>query len=766
MIITMAKSAGFCFGVKRAIRLALEAAADGNVSSLGPLIHNQREVERLSKLGICPAADMNEIKEDTVIIRSHGVPPEVKEELKRRDLKIIDATCPFVKKAQHIAAESRKEADMVVIVGDKDHPEVIGLVGFAGEKGFVINDLEDAMNHRYHGTVAILSQTTYSLAGFESVVEYIKSEAERVIVYHTICKATAERQKEAAAIAKEVDVVLVVGGKNSANTGKLAQIAANNGAKTAVIESVSDIDFNIFNGAEKIGITAGASTPDWIIGEVLEKMKEDSVVMDEKVLNEMEAAEAVESEVTEEAAAAEAEAEEIVEAATEPEAEEVIAPAEEAVEEAPAEEAPAEEAPAEEVSAEEAPAEEVSAEEAPTEEAPAEEESMAGAYAAFSKDVAIVRRGERLTGTIIKVSDSELMVDIGAKSEGIIPRSELNPAEAEQITELFHEGDSVEVIVMRRENEDGHPVLSKRRVDADLAWEKLAKAMEDGDILEGKVIDVVKGGLLVNVGLKGFVPASLVETSYVGNLEKYKDQDIKFKVLECDKNHNKLILSRKAYLEAEKAAKAAKVWEEIEKDQVRHGTVQRLTTFGAFIDLDGVDGLLHVSQMAWYRVNHPSEILNIGDEIDVYILNVDKENQKISLGLKQLIPDPWSLVPEKYPLNAIVEAKVVRTATFGAFVQLEPGVEGLVHISQLAWGRVAKTEDAVKPGDIVNVKVLGFDLDSKKISLSIKETLERPEPEKSEEPVEEKKPKKEEELHSYAPKEDDQITIADMIKED
>lgn len=693
MNITMAKSAGFCFGVKRAIRLALEAAAQGDVCSLGPLIHNQREVERLAGLGVHWAEEINGLSSETVIIRSHGVPPETTAALSAKGFRIIDATCPFVKKAQNIAASSRKNADIIVIVGDKNHPEVKGLMGYAGDKVLVVNSLSEAKEQSFKGTVAILSQTTQSQEVFRAVVDHIKTRTEQVIVYNTICKATAERQNEVAAIAKHSDLVLVVGGKNSANTAKLAAIAAANGAETAVVEHVSDIENLIFKGAQNVGITAGASTPDWIIVEVLEKMKEDSE-MEEKVLN-------VENEVKEEAVAA----------ATE----EIV-----------------------------------------------EEDTMATAYEAYSKDIAIVRRGERLTGTIIKVTDSELMVDIGAKSEGIIPRNELNATEAENITEMFHEGDSVDVIVLRRENEDGHPLLSKKRVDADLAWDKLVAAMEAGEILEGKVLDVVKGGLLVDVGLKGFVPASLVETGFVSQLDKYKDQTIQFKVLECDKNHNKLILSRKAFLEEEKKAKAAKAWDEIEKDQVRRGTVQRITNFGAFIDLDGVDGLLHVSQMAWYRVNHPSEILNIGDEIDVYVLNVDKENQKISLGLKQLVADPWSLVPEKYPVDAIVEAKVVRTAAFGAFVQLEPGVEGLVHISQLAWSRVAKTEDAVTPGDIVNVKVLGFDLDSKKISLSIKETMEKPAVEEA--PVVEEVAPVAEEEPTYTP-EEDVVTIGDMVGE-
>lgn len=707
MNITMAKSVGFCFGVKRAIRLSLDAAAEGDVCSLGPLIHNQREVERLCRQGVRWADCMDDISANTVIIRSHGVPPQTMAKLEEKGYRIIDATCPFVKKAQQIAAFSRENSDTVVIVGDKHHPEVIGLMGFSGENVVVVNDLEAAKKETYRGVTAVLSQTTQSLKEFERVVEYIKTRAEQVIVNNTICKATEERQNEVAAIAKKTDLVLVIGGKNSANTAKLAAIAARNGARTAVIENVLDINNFIFKDADQVGITAGASTPDWIIEEVLEKMKEDSV-MEEKVLSEVETAEK-----------------------------------------------PAECAVKEETAVEEAPC---------TTEEIVEEETMAATYAAYSKDVAIVRRGERLSGTIIKVSDSELMVDIGSKSEGIVPRNELTPAEAENITEMFKEGDKIDVIVLKRENEDGHPLLSKKRVDADLAWEKVAAAMDAGETIEGKVIDVVKGGLLADIGLRGFVPASLVEWGFANQLEKYKGQELKFKVIECDKNHNKLILSRKAYLEEERAAKAAKAWDEIEKDQVRHGVVQRLTNFGAFIDLGGIDGLLHISQMAWYRINHPSEILNIGDEVDVYVLNVDKENKKISLGLKQLIPDPWSLIPDKYPVDAIVEAKVVRTAAFGAFVQLEPGVEGLVHISQLAWGRVEKTEDAVKPGDIVKVKVLGFDLDSKKISLSIKEATERPA--RTEEPAPVVEEKEEEVAHSYAPKDEDHITIGDMISLD
>lgn len=718
-MLIMAKSAGFCFGVKRAIKMALNAVAQGDICSLGPLIHNPREVKRLESLGIVGVNTVADIPCSGVIIRSHGVSPKVIEELTSKNLNIIDATCPFVQKAQAIAVELQKECGNVVIVGDKDHPEVIGILGFLTENTIVVNSLAEAKEASYPLKVGILSQTTQSSANFREIVDYIKGVVPQVVVRNTICKATIERQKEASKLASAVDVMLVIGGKNSANTKKLAVIAAEKGAETFIVEDASEIDMvklKINNlEAKTIGVTAGASTPDWIIEEVMEKMKED-IGMEEKNMEVEETMEKVE-EVIEEAAAPEEAAEKVTTASQ--------------------------------------------AEVAEPEASEEEEETMAASYAAFDKECAVIRRGERLKGTIIKVSESEVMVDIGGKSEGVIPKNEFTPAEAENLTELFHEGEEVEVLVLRRENEDGHPILSKKKVDVDIAWDKLAKAMEDGDVLEGKVLDVVKGGLLVDVGLKGFVPASLVELGYANQLDKYKDQTIQFKVLECDKNHNKLILSRKAFLELEKAKKHDQIWAEIEEGQTRRGTVQRLTNFGAFVDLDGVDGLLHVSQMAWYRVNHPSEILSIGDEIDVYVLSVDRENEKISLGLKQLIPNPWSTVPDKYPLDAIVEAKVVRTATFGAFVQLEPGVEGLVHISQLAWNHVDKTEDAVSPGDIVKVKVLGFDLDSKKISLSIKETTERPQPEaapaKEEEPVQEESP-------AYAPDED-VVTIGDMLQQ-
>lgn len=771
MQIIKAETAGFCFGVKRAIRLSLEAAAQEEVTSLGPLIHNPIEVESLASLGVKWAETPAALDTHKVIIRSHGLPPPAIMDLEKRGHHIIDATCPIVKRAQRIAAQLYNAGYQVIIVGDKNHPEVVGILGCVDNNADVVSSLAEAEKITLTGRIGVLSQTTQSEACFNEIVAYLESKAPEVVVHNTICNATKERQKEVAAIAEQVDMVLVIGGRNSANTKKLAAIAHGMGTETHMIEDVNDLKNIRFSNLQKVGITAGASTPNWIIEEVMDKMEElkgNNVDVTEETNETREEERAMETATK--TATEIVEGETAAETATETEmtAAEVAKDGGEAEAADSQNDVPNSQVLEAEITsetgtvAEETPAGTQNEETAAAEEEASEEETMAESYAAFNKDFTVIRKGERLSGTIIKVSDSELMVDIGGKSEGIIPKSELTLSEQDHILELFHEGDKVEVVVLRKENEDGHPVLSKKKVDVDLAWEKLAKAMESGEVLEGKVVEIVKGGLLVDVGLKGFVPASLVEMGFVNKLENYKGQVIHFKVLECDKSHNKLILSRKAFLEEEKKRRYEAAWDSIEEGQTRRGTVQRITNFGAFVDLDGVDGLLHVSQMAWYRVNHPSEILNIGEEIDIYVLNVDRENEKISLGLKQLIPNPWTTVPDKYPVDAIVEAKVVRTAVFGAFVQLEPGVEGLVHISQLAHHRVGKTEDAVNPGDIVNVKVLGFDLDSKKISLSIKEATEPPAAGALNIPAEDIPPADEE---YGATEEDDPITIGEMMPE-
>ncbi|MDD4751752.1 MAG: bifunctional 4-hydroxy-3-methylbut-2-enyl diphosphate reductase/30S ribosomal protein S1 [Desulfitobacteriaceae bacterium] len=661
--IIRAKHAGFCFGVKRALQFAEVAAKRfGEVYSLGPLIHNPQEVERLSKCGIKEADDLKHVVGSNVIIRSHGVAPAVIDQALVQNLNIIDATCPFVKRTQGYARGLAEDGYPVVVVGDKDHPEVEGIVGWSNGAAIVVENYEEVEKLPNKENAGVIAQTTQTEQNFKKVVEVLQDKTQNLKVYNTICHATAERQEEAACLAKQVDVMLVIGGLNSANTRKLARICKESGTTTYHIEKASDIDVAWFLGVGKIGVTAGASTPDWIIEEVLQKMMEIKEQEDQKNMEET-----MTEEVTEQNN------------------------------------------------------EEGNEENAPEETAANENEGDSSFEEEYHRGIQEVRRGERITGTVVQVRDTEVLVDVGSKSEGVIPRSELSPNEAENIRETIKVGDQIEVLVLKRENEEGHPVLSKKRVDQEIIWEKMYDAFETGEVVTGNVAEVVKGGLLVHNGVRGFVPASLVDLGYVEDLNAYVGKELRMKVIECDRSHNKLVFSPKAVLEEEYQKKRTETWEKLEEGQTIQGIVRRLTNFGAFIDIGGVDGLLHVSEMAWFRVEHPSDILKEGDVLEVYVLGVDREKEKVSLGLKQLLPNPWSYAGEKYQVGSIVEAKVVRTAPFGAFVQVEPGIEGLVHISQLDTQRVAKTEDVVKPGDEVKVKILSVDPEAKRMSLSIKE---------------------------------------------
>ncbi|MEG1537866.1 MAG: 30S ribosomal protein S1 [Clostridiales bacterium] len=454
------------------------------------------------------------------------------------------------------------------------------------------------------------------------------------------------------------------------------------------METAAELDINNVRGVKRLGVTAGASTPDWIIEEVVEQMTELEKTQECAVGEENIEKETCEHEDALDQAVVPAIEDQIV--YQQPVAEADAEPGEEAV---------------------------------LAEQGEAEEKSLEDTFAEEYGDMKEIRRGARVKGVVVQVKDDELLVDIGGKSEGVLSSSELTPDDAKNIHDRFAVGDEIDVLILRRENQEGYPILSKKRVDQDIAWDKLAQKKIDKEIVSGIVTEVVKGGVLVDVGLRGFVPASLVGLGYVEDLTAYIGKELQMKIIDCDKHNNKLVLSAKAVLRKASQSQKEKTWAEIAEGQTRHGVVRRLTNFGAFVDIGGVDGLLHVSEMAWYRVNHPADLLKEGDELDVFILGVDAENEKISLGLKQLTPNPWSLVAEKYPEGSVITAKVMRTTTFGAFLEVEPGVEGLVHISQMAHQRVEKTEDVVKPGDMVQVKVLSVDPEAKRMSLSIKATL-------------------------------------------
>ncbi len=713
----MARGAGFCFGVTRAVELAKESARKQKVYTLGPLIHNPQAVKELEKEGVKKITRLEEAPPGaTVIIPAHGVGPEVLALIKEKGFNVVDATCPFVHKAQDRAGELSARGDQVIIVGDREHPEVKGIMGCTQERAVVVEGPDEAESLPWMPKVAVLAQTTQPLANFQAVVDVLRKKAGQLEVYNTICRATSLRQEAALKLAREVEAMVVVGGANSANTLRLAELSRGTGTPTYQVETAGELDPAWFTGVKVAGLTAGASTPHWIVEEVLRQMKELGEV------TEVQGTLAEEKETATTGMAEEAREEAQDALATAPER--TNAPAEEG---APEETGAPEGASAPEGA--EAAAEEANAADVPESgAAPEEVEKQAALPEKTSEEqmneaveVRALRPGQVVRGVVVQVNNDEVMLDVGAKSEGVIPLRELSAFEITSPQEIVQVGDEIEVVVVKVEDNEGRLLLSKARADIRRAWVELQEHMENGEPVEGVVREVVKGGLLVDVGLRAFLPASLVERSYVEDLNAYLGKTVKAKVIELNRSKRKAILSRKAVLEEELVRRRKETFASLQEGQVVKGIVRRLTSFGAFVDIGGVDGLLHISEMAWYRINHPSEVLKVGDEIEVMILRVDPENEKISLGLKQVLPNPWDRVEEKYPVGSIVKAKVVRLASFGAFVQLEPGVEGLVHISHLADYHVGTPDEVVQEGEEIEVKVLNVDPAEKRIRLSMRE---------------------------------------------
>lgn len=655
MQIIRAEKAGFCFGVKRAIEMATGAARQnsGPVYTYGQLIHNQQEVARLAGQGIHAVDSLDQVPEGSLlIIRSHGVGPEVLTAAAARKITVLDATCPFVRNVQKKAQEMIQQGYQVIVVGNSSHPEVQGIVAWTDHRALVVADSEQLRDIQPAPRVGVVAQTTIPQQTLAAVVAALVPAVSELKLANTVCRATRERQLAAKQLASRVDLMLVVGGRNSANTSKLFTLCAQTGTETHHVETASELNRAWFAGKSTVGITAGASTPDWLIQEVETRVKE---------LVEMTGSEEVM----------------VNETATNTE----VQPRETTTETTP-------------------------------------EENMKEAM-----DVRTVHYGEIVPGTVVQIRHDEVLVDIGAKSEGFIPLKELSCYEVNSPQDIVSVGDVIDVFVMRSEDSEGRVMLSKQRADAEKAWNKLQENLQTGETVTGIVREVVKGGLLVDIGVRAFLPASLVERGYVEDLNKYLGMEIQARVIEVNKARKKVVLSRKVVLEEEHARKRQELLENLQEGAVVRGTVRRLTSFGAFVDLGGVDGLLHVSEMAWYRVGHPSEVVNVGDEIEVKVLKVDRENEKISLGLKQVLPNPWDNVADKYPPGSVVKAKVMRLASFGAFVQLEPGVEGLVHISHLSTRHVEKPEDVVREGEEVYVKVLDVNPEEKRIRLSIREVV-------------------------------------------
>ena len=633
MEVNLAKLAGFCFGVNRAIEMVYDALKERKVYTYGPIIHNKVVTGELEKKGVFALNSIDGIKNATIVLRSHGVGQEVYQEIEQRGLNIIDGTCPFVKKIHDIVKTAFLNGDKIIIVGDSAHPEVIGVNGWCNKSANIMDTVEqiDTIDLTFKYTVVV--QTTFSTEKFEMIKNQLINKRVNVQIHNTICLATESRQKEVFELSKKMDKMVVIGDEKSSNTQKLYQICQKNCKKTYIIETFKDLVLNNFDKNDKIGIAAGASTPLATIKEVIGIMSE----MENKLVENMEEGELTFQQMLDES-------------------------------------------------------------------------------------FVTLHTGDIVKGSVISVSNEEISVNLGYKSDGIIPRGEYSSDATVVPSKEVSVGDEIEVFVVRVNDGDGNVLLSRKRIESMKGMDDLQKAFEEKTPVEGKVTEVVKGGIIaVSNGVRVFIPSSQVSNRFVDDLNSYKGQTINFNIIEFDKTKRRIIGGRRALVEQENAAKKEALFATIEAGKKVSGTVSRLTDFGAFVNLGGVDGLIHISEMSWGRITNPKEIVSEGDNVEVVILDVDKEKGKISLSLKDVVTNPWAEVEAKYPVDAIVEGKVVRVVPFGAFVELEVGVDGLVHISQIANKHVTKPEDELKIGEIIKVKVIEINVVAKKISLSKRE---------------------------------------------
>ena len=686
MQIRLAQHAGFCFGVKRAVEHALSLAnPEQPVYTLGDIIHNSAVVEELREKNILPLRgdEWKTLPEGTtLIVRSHGASPEVFALCKDRGVHVVDTTCPFVSRIHSIVSVAAQKGHTVYIAGEAQHPEVEGTRGWAGESAVVVGDADEALAlPTDHCPATLVAQTTIERNRFEQIRDALQSRCPDLYVEDTICHTTAVRQKEAEELSRVCDVMIVVGGRKSSNTQKLAKVCQKHCKRTYSVENTGELLLEKINSNDIIGIVAGASTPQWMIREVV-------TVMNELEKTTVESTEATPAQV--EAPAAEA--------------------------------APAVEAEATAVK------EPIAASAAQDTEAADSGDSFAEA---FEKTLVRIRNGQVLTGTVVQIAEGEVCVNIGYKSDGFIPKNEFSSDPDVNPADVLKVGDPIEVEVIKVNDGEGNVLLSRKSVEGKKLWEQL---MSETDI-EGRVFDavgkeVVKGGLIASInGVRAFVPASHVSTKYVENLTEFVGQPMKLSVIEVDKARKRIVASQKNVLIAEQEAEKKQRWKTLEVNSKITGVVRRLTDFGAFVDIGGIDGLIHVTDIAWGRVKHPSDVLKIGQQVEVVVLNVDVEKERVSLGYKQLHAKPWTQAAEKYPVGSVVEGKVVRIVPFGAFVALEPTIDGLIHISQVSVRRIAKVEDEINVGDVVRCKVLEVNPEAKRISLSRKDVILEENPE-------------------------------------
>ena len=638
--ITLAKTAGFCFGVDRAVSTLYNMVESGKkVCTLGPIIHNPSVIEDLEKKGVHIIEHPAQAPQDTtVVIRTHGVEKFVIDELRKRSLDYIDLTCPFVMKIQKIVERHSKKDRLLLIAGDENHPEVRGFRSrWEGESLVYKNEEELTRLLENHpeiekGEVYVVAQTTFSVKEWEKTSKNLKKLCTNGFFFDTICSATNDRQKEAFELSLRSDAMIVVGGRSSSNTAKLKAVCEKN-CPTFLVETARELAKFDFSRFRSVGVTAGASTPAGIIKEVLSTMSE--------ILNEQ----------------------------TNPE--------------------------------------EMSFE------------------AALEENLKSMSSDQKVRGVVVGIAPNEIQVDIGRKYAGFVPIEEYsNDPTADPKSELKI-GDEIDLIIMKTNDSEGTMMLSKRRFDAIAAWDNIMKAKEDEEILEGVVAEAVKGGVLVySQGVRVFIPGSLTGLPREADLSELVKTKVRFRIIDVDKAKKRAVGSIRSVVREERKAATEAFWAQVEEGQEYTGTVKSLTSYGAFVDLGGVDGMVHISELSWKRIKHPSEVVKEGDVVKVYVKALDRENRKISLGYKRVEDNPWEILKRDYPVGSVVKAKVVGLTTFGAFANVIDGIDGLIHISQIADRHIASPKEVLSIGDEVDVKITDIDFEKKRVSLSIRALLE------------------------------------------
>ncbi len=642
--VTLASTAGFCFGVNRAIELVENLLIQGKkVCTLGPIIHNPQMVKSLSDRGVIIADSVEDVPDGyTVVIRSHGVDRQTYEKIENRGLDVCDATCPFVYKIHKIVEKNSTQNSPVFIAGDESHAEVIGIKGFAKGEVYCFKTEEELLQIiekcKNKGEISpiVVSQTTFNAKKWEFFKKIIKKVYSKSIFYDTICDATTERQNEARRIASDNDLMIIIGGRHSSNTKKLYEICSAV-TKTILIETADELNDADFKLVRTVGITAGASTPAVIIKEVLNKMTD--------ILKEETMAEEVTANTSEDMSFAEL------------------------------------------------------------------------------LDQYEMNTNSRVKGVVVAVYPTEVQVDIGRKYTGIVPANELSAEQNVNPADIVKVGDEIDLVILRTNDQEGIITLSKKKFDSYAGYAAMEEAKEADAILEGKVTGVVKGGVnVVSNGVRVFVPASHATLTRGEDMNELVGTTVSFKVIDIRRGRN-VVGSIRVVLRDEQKARMEELWATLEVGNTYTGVVKSLTSYGAFVDIGGVDGMIHVTELAWTKIKHPSEVVNVGDTVEVYIKDLDKENKKISLGFKKAEDNPWEIIKTKYQEGDTATVKIVSFASYGAFANVIPGIDGLIHISQIANKRIEKPQDVLKAGEEVEAKIIAIDYDAKKVSLSIRALL-------------------------------------------